>query len=57
MHILYMQEVQLVIGHVKILTNAWQISEDVTVKWIAMMAVMKLTVVSHAHIYNHIWQV
>ena len=55
--ILCMQEVQLVIGHVKIPVNVYQVAKDVTVKWIVMMAVMNSTVVSLAHVYNHIWQV
>ena len=47
-----MQEVQLVIGHVKILANVYQTTEDVMVKWIVMMAVMNIIAVSHMHMYN-----
>ena len=43
-----------VIGNVKILANVYQTTVDVTVKWIVMMAVMNLTAVSHARVYNHI---
>ena len=49
-----MQEVQPVIGYVRIMVTVYQIAKDVMVKWIVMMAVMNLTAVSHIHVYNHL---
>ena len=49
---LYMQEVQLVIGDVDRMVNVYQTARDAMVEWIVMMAVMNLTAVSH--VYNRL---